>query len=168
VVPQLLQPLIAAQEELRENIKQMVPRLPEKIIADFSLAPRQAVYIIPDTASEHPQIEITSPQAEIIPQKSAVQDNPPVVTRENDLHILIERVCKKLIAEQKRFPKARAVFNAIRKRAEEFDEDCIIIKATNDTIEWKSMYGNIDTMKIASLANRISKIKPKLMKNNHR
>lgn len=148
----------------------------EQLRANFVFAPQQVVSI----TSEHSQTEITPPLAEatsppaasplanIVPQKLPRQNNPPTVARENDLHTFIERVCKKLMAEQKRFPKARAVFNAIRKRTEEFDEDCIIVKIENDTIEWKSIYGNIDTMKMASLANRISKIKPKVMKNNHR
>jgi len=154
-----------------DEIQDSLQRLQEKLRANFNFAPLPVACF----TSQYRQVESTAQKAETtlspaetIPQKLAYQDKLPAVTRENDLHTFIERVCKKLMAEQKRFPKARDVLNAIRNRTEEFDEDCIIVKILTDKIEWESMYGNIDTMKIASLANRISKIKPKLIKNNHR
>lgn len=89
-----------------------------------------------------------------------------VIPRENEMHVLLERVFKILGRELKRAPTAKEVWRGLQDRREEFDTDNIIYKFNGDTIEWRSLARNTKTMTYQAVANRISKIRQKLEKNH--
>jgi hypothetical protein len=89
-----------------------------------------------------------------------------VIPRENEMHVLLERVFKVLGRELKRSPSAKEVWRCLQDRRVEFDTDNIIYKFNGDTIEWRSLARNTKTMTYQAIANRISKIRQKLEKNH--
>lgn len=88
------------------------------------------------------------------------------IPRENEMHVLLERVFKVLNNELKRAPTAKEVWRGLQDRRVEFDTDSIIYKFSGDTIEWRSMARNSKMMTYQAVANRISKIRQKLEKNH--
>jgi len=96
---------------------------------------------------------VSAPQKELAP-------------RENEMHVLLERVFKVLSKELKRAPTAKEVWRGLQDRRVEFDTDSIICEFIGDTIEWRSMARNTKTMTYQAVANRISKIRQKLEKNH--
>lgn len=88
------------------------------------------------------------------------------IPRENEMHVLLERVFRMLSKELKRAPTAKEVWRGLQDRRVEFDTDSIIYKFIGDTIEWRSMGRNTKTMTYQAVANRISKIRQKLEKNH--
>lgn len=89
-----------------------------------------------------------------------------VIPRENEMHVLLERVFKVLTRELKRAPSAKEVWRGLQDRRVVFDTDNIIYNFNGDTIEWRSLARNTKTMTYQAVANRISKIRQKLEKNH--
>lgn len=79
--------------------------------------------------------------------------------RTNELHELIKEVMQRMAAEYKQSPKARQVWDYLRKRQQDID---LIQEVTADKILWVSSNGIERTLNFSSFKTRFSALKKEL------
>ena len=81
------------------------------------------------------------------------------VTRESEIHELIERVYRALRKEMNAEPSSKQVMRAIETRQDEFDSAGIVQEIKKGEIYWISSRGVEQRMKLSTLQNIVSKIR---------
>ncbi|MDE3016595.1 MAG: hypothetical protein KGI29_06730 [Pseudomonadota bacterium] len=93
------------------------------------------------------------------PKAHNVSSKPVTTSRENEMHVLIERIYYALRNELKEEPSSKQVYRTLETRHAEFDKDDIIQEVNATEILWISSQGNEQKMKLSTLINIVSKIR---------